>query len=106
MAERALVLSADAWEMPDEKTGEIRKGVSVWYVSNYREDDVKSAGFKPTKLAGTFESFDQLRTAGLPGVFDLDFATRPGAQNKASLTLVAAKHINKVDLFGKTAKAA
>ena len=26
MAERALILSGDAWEMPDEKTGEVRSG--------------------------------------------------------------------------------
>lgn len=106
MGEKALVLSADAWEMADEKTGELRKGVSVWYVSNYREDDVKSAGFKPTKLAGTFEAFDALRASGLPGLFELDFATRPGAQNKATLTLVAAKHVGKVELFGKASRGA
>ncbi|MBR8030375.1 hypothetical protein KDX27_42195 [Burkholderia cenocepacia] len=105
MAERALILSADAWEMADERTGEIRKGVSFWYVSNYREDDVKSAGFKPTKLSGTFEAFDQVRTGGLPALCDIDFATRPGKDNKATLTLVAAKHVSKVDLFAKGAKA-
>ncbi len=101
MAERALILSGDAWEMPDEKTGEVRSGVSFWYVSDYREDDARSAGYKPTKISGTFEAFDMVRTAGLPGVFDIDFATRPGKDNKATLTLVAAKHAGNVDLFGK-----
>lgn len=106
MAERALVLSADAWEMPDEKTGEIRKGVSVWYVNSYREDEAKSVGFKPTKLAATFDAFDQLRVGGLPGLFEMDFGTRPGAQNKATLTLISAKHVGKVELFGKAKAAA
>ncbi|WP_160174778.1 hypothetical protein, partial [Caballeronia grimmiae] len=72
-----------------------------WYVSDYREDDAKSAGYKPTKISGTFEAFDQARVAGLPGVFEIDFATRPGKDNKATLTLVAAKHAGHVDLFGK-----
>lgn len=101
MAEKALVLSADAWEMPDERTGELRKGVSVWLLSNYREDDARSVGFKPTKLAGSFEAFDQLRAGGVPGMFEIDYATRPGKDNKATLTLVAAKHVGKVELFGK-----
>jgi hypothetical protein len=103
MAERVLVLSADTWEMPDERTGEIRKGVSVWYVNSYREDDVKSVGFKPTKLAGTFEAFDQLRVGGVPSMYEVDFGTRPGKDNKASLTLIGAKHVGKVDLFARAA---
>lgn len=107
MGERALVLSGDAWEMKDERTGELLSGVSVWYVSNYREDDEKSAGFKPTKIAASMETFKAIRLDGLPGVFELDFASRPGAQNKAALTLVGAKHVGKVDLFGsKVSKAA
>ena len=34
MADRALLLSADLWEMADEKTGEIRRGASVWYIND------------------------------------------------------------------------
>lgn len=99
MADRALLLSADLWEMADEKTGEIRRGASVWYINDYREDTEKGLGCKPTKVSGTLEIFDQLRTANLPALFDLDFGSRPGQQNKAQLTLVRAKHVKDVDLF-------
>lgn len=30
--ERALILSADTWNMNDERTGKPMSGVSVWYV--------------------------------------------------------------------------
>jgi len=105
MAEKALVLSADKWSMPDEKTGEIRSGFSVWYVNDYRDDLPESIGMKPTKITATPEMFESLRLAKLPALFDLDFGSRPGAQGKATLTLVKAKHIADVDVFAVKAPA-
>lgn len=99
MAEKALILSADAWEMPDERTGEIRKGVSVWYVNDYREDTQTAVGFKPTKVSADSSMIEVLRTAKLPSLFDLHFGSRPGAQGKATLTLVSISHIADVDVF-------
>lgn len=99
MAERAFILSADRWSMPDERTGEIRTGYSVWFLNNYREDLPESLGYKPTKITATDELFAVLKKATLPALFDLDFGSRPGAQGKATLTLVAAKHVADVDVF-------
>lgn len=99
MSERAFVLSADGWEMPDEKTGEIRKGFSVWYINEYREDSATQIGLKPTKISATAEIFEVLKTGKLPALFDLDFASRPGAGGKATLTLVRVKHIKDIELF-------
>lgn len=99
MAERALILSCDSWEMPDEKTGEIRKGLSVWYVNDYREDTAGSFGFKPTKVSADCALIDRLRDAKLPALFDLDFGSRPGAQGKATLTLTGLTKVQNVNLF-------
>lgn len=99
MAEKALILSADAWEMPDERTGEIRKGVSVWYVNDYRVDIPTAVGFKPTKVSADVSMLDTLRAAKLPALFDLHFGSRPGAQGKATLTLVGISHLSDVDVF-------
>lgn len=106
MSDRALVLSVDLWEMADEKTGEIRRGASVWYVNDYREDSATGLGFKPTKVSATTETFNELKMALLPAVFDLDFGSRPGQQNKAQLTLVRATHVHNVDLFADPQTAA
>lgn len=106
MSERALILSADPWSMPDEQTGEIRSGVTIWFCNEYRGPDDKGHGFKPTKVSGTPEVYDQLK-GKVPGLFELFFGSRPGAQGKATLTLTGFKDLKPVDLFGaKSAPAA
>lgn len=104
MAEKALVLSADRWEMKDEVTAEVRKGWSVWYVNDYRLDDSMSFGFKPSKISITDDLADDLRKVKLPAVCDLDFGSRPGAGGKATLTITSFKVINSVD-FDKLGQA-
>lgn len=105
MGERALVLSADVWNMTDKDTGQVLNGVSVWYVNDYRQDDQEAFGFKPTKVSATPEMLEKLR-GKLPGIFELSFGSRPGAQSKATLTLIGVKFIEEAALFGKVAKAA
>lgn len=99
MSERALVLSVDAWEMPDERTGEIRKGLSVWYVNDYREDSLNAIGYKPTKVSADLELFATFRRARLPAIFEMHYGSRPGAQGKATLTLIKADGIGNVNIF-------
>jgi len=99
MSERALVLSVDKWEMPDEKTGEIRRGLSIWYVNEYREDTDASFGYKPTKVSAAPELMEQFRKARLPALFDMDYGSRPGAQGKATLTVIKAEGIANVNVF-------
>lgn len=94
MAEKALVLSGDPWEMPDERTGEIRKGVSIWFVNQYREGDF---GQKPSKVSAVPEVLEGLR-GKLPAVCELEYGARPGAQGKATLTLVGVRVLRSVDL--------
>jgi len=107
MSERALVLSVDKWEMADEKTGEIRRGLSVWYVNEYREDTQESFGLKPTKVSAAPELLEHFRKARLPALFDMHYGSRPGAQGKATLTVIKADGIANVNVFsGSTAKTA
>lgn len=94
MAEKALVLSADPWEMTDEKSGEIRKGVSFWYVNSYRDGD---NGLKPTKVSVLAEVAEKV-FGKLPAVCDLDYGSRPGAQNKATLTVIGCELVKSLDL--------
>lgn len=96
--ERALILSADVWNMNDERTGKLMSGVSVWYVNDYREDSGDSFGCKPTKVAASQEILPLLK-GNVPGIFDINFGSRPGAQNKATLTLVSVQKVGSVELF-------
>jgi hypothetical protein len=90
--------------MPDERTGEIRKGLSVWYVNEYREDSADSFGYKPTKVSADPTLLDMFKKARLPSLFDMDYGSRPGAQGKATLTLIKAVGIANVNVFAVNAK--
>ncbi len=93
MAEKALILSGDPWDMTDEKTGQRITGVSLWYVNQYRDGE---NGQKPTKVTATPELFDQLK-GQLPAVCEMEYGSRPGAQGKATLTVIGAKIIQRID---------
>lgn len=98
MSEKVLLLSADKWEMPDERTGAINSGVSVWYINDYRDDTDRAIGSKPIKIGCTPEVFEVLAKNGAPGVYDFDFRTRPGAGGKPAMMLVQASFVQSVDL--------
>lgn len=97
--ERVLILSADKWDMIDERTGVASNGVTVWYVNDYREDTPVSSGFKPTKVPALPSLLEALLSAKLPAVVEPSFGTRPGAQNKPTLTLTNFSKVGSVNLL-------
>lgn len=103
MADRALVLSADHYTIPDSKTGEINELFQVWYVNDYREVSDREFGAKPIKMLveeSVFHQFKALKSSEeLPSIFDLDLKSRPGKANAAALTIVGFKFVSKPDLF-------
>jgi hypothetical protein len=108
MADRALILSADHYSIPDEKTGVIQDLFQVWYVNDYRDDSDTEIGCKPIKMLTTPEIFGELRKQSLPSLFDLDLRSRPGKANAAALTVVGIKFVSDPKLFAPapTSKAA
>ena len=94
-----FVLSADNWEFPDERTGEIRRGVTITYVNNYRQSSERSLGLRPTKAPATSDAFDSIKKGGAPALYRLDFRTRPGKEAKPVLTVSAAEFVRLVELF-------
>lgn len=106
MSDRVLVLSADHYSIPHEKTGEIQELFQLWFVSDYREDTATELGCKPIKMLTTPQLFEQLRPHDLPAVFDLELRSRPGKANAAALMVVGFKHISTPDLFSQHAEPA
>lgn len=99
MADRALILSADHYTIPDEKTGVINELFQLWYVNDYRDDSDTEIGCKPIKMLTTPEMFAELRKQKLPALFDLDLRSRPGKGNAAALTVVGIKFVSDPKLF-------
>jgi hypothetical protein len=99
MADRALILSADHYSIPDEKTGVVNDLFQVWYVNDYRDDTETEIGCKPIKMLTTPEIFAQLRQQELPAMFDLELRSRPGKANAAALTVVGMAYVSTPKLF-------
>lgn len=96
--ELGFVIAADRGVMTDEKTGRILNWANVHYLTDYREDTEDATGFKPIKVSCSPESFDLIRAGG-PGLYKLEFKTRPGAGGKPTLTLTRADAVGHLDLF-------
>jgi hypothetical protein len=97
--ETVLIISADKWQFTDEKTGELRNGATIQYVNDYREDTDVSVGFKPIKTSVNDAVFDAIKKSGAPAMYRLDSRSRPGKDNKPTLTVVSAQFVKPVKLF-------
>lgn len=108
MADVALILSADHYSIPDEKTGQVQELYQVWYCNDYRDDSDTEIGGKPIKMLTTPEVFAQLHKKPLPSLYELDLRSRPGKGNAAALTVVGMSYISTPKIFelAITAKAA
>lgn len=99
MADLALILSADHYSIPDEKTGQLQELYQVWYCNDYRDDSPTEIGGKPIKMLTTPEVFAQLSTKPLPSLYELDLRSRPGKGNAAALTVVGMKYVTTPKIF-------
>ena len=105
---QALVLSCRNWEFTDEKTGEVRSGVTLQYLEDgCVENTGNNRGWFPFKLSGPSNLksvFEQV-----PAVCELDIRRRPGRDGKAQDTLVNATllhPVNTADIMKGTKKSA
>lgn len=67
MEQNIVILSADTWQMADEKTGELRKGCSIHYIPSLVKccnEEGKSYGYKPVKESLPIEFIHQIEAAG------------------------------------------
>lgn len=103
MADRALILSADNYKIPDEKTGVVQELFQLWYTNDYREPSDTEIGGKPIKMLTTPEIFEGLKKFTLPSLFDLDLRSRPGKGNAAALTVVGMKYVSTPAIFDSLA---
>lgn len=99
MADIALVLSCDHYNITDSKTGENQDLYQVWMASDYREVSETENGCKPVKMLATPEIFSQLMQQPLPSVFEIDVKVRPGKANSMAATITAFKFLSTPKIF-------
>lgn len=67
MEQNIVILSADTWQIVDEKTGEVRKGCSIHHIPSLQKvcnESGKSYGYKPAKESLPYEFIHQIEAAG------------------------------------------
>lgn len=107
MADTALILSVDKYEIPDSNTGVIQNLHQVWMSNDYRVATDKEKGCKPMKVLVEPEVFAELMKHDLPSLFEVDVKMRPGKGNALAATVVGFKFLSTPKIFAATlAKAA
>lgn len=80
-----LVLSARAYKFTDKETGEVRQGVTVYYINNLTpvvgEDGTR--GCPPIKC--NFNSSVLGKFSTVPGIYDLKFTLVPGSMGRTNV---------------------
>lgn len=99
--EQFIVLSADQWRFTDPDSGEIRAGVSLHCVTDYRDPTDTSVGFKPMKMTGSDAAFLEIKKGGAPGLYELSMRSRPGKDGVPTMQVVGARLLKKLDIFPK-----
>ncbi len=105
MADTALILSCDKYEIPNEG-GQIQNLHQVWMSNDYRVATEKENGCKPMKVMVEPEVFAELMKHTLPALFDVDVKMRPGKGNALAATVVGFKYLSTPKIFPSLAKAA
>ncbi len=95
---RIIVLAARSWSFPDEKTGEIRSGITIDGTEGNQNDEPDYKGRGAVEYTGSDEAWKSLSAGQLPAICDVDLGTRK-ARNKsgkavavASIETVSAMH--------------
>lgn len=94
-----LLLSADQYNVTNEATGEILRGITMFYLNDYREDTAQSLGYKPTKISAPMELWATLQKLEVPCIAELSFITRPGAMGKATAVVNGIEFVRAAPLF-------
>jgi len=106
MADVALILSADKYEIPDSRTGEVQSLHQIWMANEFRVSTDKEKGCKPMKVLVEPSVFAEIMKCDLPALFAVDVKMRPGKGNALAATVVGFKFVTAPKIFPTPAAAA
>lgn len=101
MSETVLILRAQKYEFPNEKTGEIIKGSNVYYINDYQVETENAVGDAPMKVATSEEVFAEIKKHKAPGVYEINTRTKPGKDGQATVVVTQAKFVKAFTLGQK-----
>lgn len=98
MSETVLILRAQRYEFPNEKTGEIIKGCNVHLINDYQVETENAVGDTPMKISATDEVFAQVKKFKAPGIYEINMRTKPGKEGQATVVVTQAKFVRAFSL--------
>lgn len=94
----ALVTETQPWSFPDERTGEIRNGYSLFYLDAESPLIGNRKGFERLKISGSVQVVEaELRE--VPGWYELGFRQRPNRETgRAELVLSTMRYVGPLEV--------
>ena len=100
---KALINGILEWSITDEKTGEVKEGVNIYYSSPavYYENLTGVSGLYPAKckISPELVSKYKMRSLSYPFTADLEFVSLVTPKGKAVVVLSDIKNIKSLSLF-------
>jgi hypothetical protein len=95
----SLVLEFSPWEFADEKTGEMKRGFTLFYVDFESPLNGRKRGYETLRISGPQELAGEI--AEVPGYYHLRFRQRAGrAGGKVELALAAVRFAGSMHVPG------
>jgi len=84
------ILGIKPWEMVDEKTGEVRKGASVFVGQEPSDPDSDILGWEVMKFSVSVDVYEKAKYLKMdfPGEFPVDVSLKLGAAGKGQLNIL------------------
>lgn len=96
----AIVTYAKAWSMVDDKTGELKQGVSVEYIlANSLDNCVNEDGSKGYQHSKESVNLDKApKFTQVPGLYKMLYDFKPGSKGKIQLKLTDVEFLSALKL--------
>lgn len=104
MKQKIILLYANPYSITDEKTGEIKKGITCNYyfntsLSSMRNED-GSVGQRPAKCSVPYTCQPKMSFA--PAIYDAEFDMKIGSDGKPVLTIIDLDFVEKLQLVSES----
>lgn len=107
---RIIILAARNWSLRDEATGEMKAGVKFEGCEAFINSEPEYRGAGYVEYQATPEAWESVKTASLPGIFDVEIGLRKKKLKNGSAAAVAsiesAVLVAPIDIITPVKKAA
>lgn len=93
--EKVFILSAKRYSFTDKDTGEVKEGITVFYIPNIKpatSTDGATKGYVPVKASFSLNHFPDF--SEVPGYYDIDYDMTADSQGKPKFSYNGIKKVS------------